>query len=112
MKKRALLALLFALALLVGQISLPVATAVTNYDPCEAGDHAYDVETIPGTYGGRRYFTVSSCAYASESHTHYYITTSVTYVYSCRYCGYTKTVESQQDDTDMGEFCMLHDLGR
>lgn len=112
MKKR-LFAMLLVLALFVAENALPVALATTDYNPCDAGDHVYELrEIVPGGYGGRRYFTVSSCQYSSQSHTHYYITYSNLYIYDCRYCGYTKTVEAQYDDTEQGVFCMLHDVGR
>lgn len=112
MKKR-LFAMLLVLALFVAENALPVAMATTDYDPCEVGNHVYELrEIVPGGYGGRRYFTVSSCQYSSQSHTHYYITYSNLYIYDCRYCGYTKTVEAQYDDTEQGAFCMLHDVGR
>lgn len=113
MKKNAFFAMLLALILLATQFSFPVATATTDYDPCEHGDHVYELrEVVPGSYGGKRYFTVSSCAYAAYSHSHYYITAESIYIYDCKYCGETKTVSAVHDDTDMGAICTMHDVGR
>lgn len=113
MKKYAFVAMLLVLTLLVAQMSFTVAMASTNYDPCEVGDHVYDLrETQPGGYGGIRYFYVNNCQYASYRHKHFYITGETVYIYDCRYCGYTTTVSKTYDDTDLGPICTLHDVGR
>ena len=75
MKKHSVVAMLLVMTLLVGQTSLFLTSAAADYDPFEVGEHFYDYRgSEPAGYGGTRYFTVSSCAYASYAHKHYYIT--------------------------------------
>lgn len=113
MKKHAVVAMLLVLTFLVGQTSLFLTSAVADYDPCEVGEHVYDYRGAePAGYGGIRNFTVSSCAYASYTHSHYYITYVLDHYYDCRYCGYTKVVTLKYDDTELGQFCTEHDVGR
>ena len=92
MKKHAVVAMLLVMTLLVGQTSLFLTSAAADYDP--------------------RYFTVSSCAYASYAHKHYYITYQLRHYYDCRYCGYTKVVTLTYDDTELGPICTVHDVGK
>ena len=114
MKKHSVIAMLLVLTLLlVGQSSLFLTSAAADYDPCEVGEHFYDYRgSEPAGYGGTRYFTVSSCAYASYAHKHYYITYQLRHYYDCRYCGYTKVVTLTYDDTELGPICTMHDVGK
>lgn len=113
MKKHAVVAMLLVLTLLVGQTSLFLTSAAADYDPCEVGEHVYDYRGYEsGSYGTPRYFTVSSCAYASYTHRHHYITYQLHHYYDYRYCGYTKVVTLTYDDTELGPICDEHDVGR
>lgn len=111
MKK--MLAIVLALMLWGWQVSLPGAMATIEYDPCEVGDHVYEVvEVDEWGIGYPRYFTVDGCEYSSEAHEHYHFIGGTEYVYSCMYCGNTETYFKEYVAYEMGEFCTLHDFGR
>lgn len=63
-------------------------------------------------YGAFRYFDVEECEYVSYEHQHCFVQSGSFLRYSCKVCGDVKTVLVQRDDTDLGEICTLHDLGR
>lgn len=88
---------------------LSVATAVVEGDACESGDHVWVLsETDEGGYGGREYFSVTSCEHASYTHNHYYVTGITRYYYDCLYCEATKMETTTVRDYDLGPMCIYH----
>ena len=113
MKNRAFFAMLLVLTLLVGQFSIPMAVGEPRATPCQDGYHTYyEKSRVPGMYGGRRYFTVKSCAYYSGSHDHYYIRYYDEVVYKCSICGVEYPTRVYGDDLELGQFCTKHDTGK
>ena len=110
MKKRLTsVVLLLVVALFAVQFTFPVAIAAVRSEPCQEGNHTFELVDIEYWYGGQRRFTVSSCEYASYPHEHYYITCTIDYTYVCSTCGYTKVISQVVDDNDLGPICTLHD---
>lgn len=113
MNKHLFRTLILMAAFVMVWVSLPTATATITADACDSGDHIYElIEKDDSGYGSLRYFDVEECEYVPYEHQHYFVQSVTMLRYSCKVCGYNKTVYVRHDDTEFGEFCTLHDFGR
>ncbi len=97
-----------ALIVLMGQLFIAGAMATVTYDPCEVGDHVYELEeTKEWGIGFPRPFTVPGCENSSEAHKHYLYYGTTEYVYVCTYCGNKESYYQEYVVTEMGETCEL-----
>ena len=113
MKKHTFFVVFVTLTFLLQLMLLPMAIAATNYDPCKTGNHELVLIDIEyNGYGGINPFIVNNCIYASYPHRHYYITGSNILIYECIHCAYIEEKTVHYDDTELGQFCSLHDGGK